>query len=273
MSEDVLQYEGKRVVVTGCASGMGAATAQILVDLGADVIGLDVKPTEVPVKTFIQVDLKDKQSIDDAVAAIDEPVHAVFSVAGLPGPPFSDLDTVLVNFVGARHLIESLVPKMPKGSAVACVASNAGLGWQQELPDLLPLVTTAGFDEGKAWCEANPTKIAQGYLPSKKLLNAWVAWRGPSLLDSGIRLNNTNPGPTDTAMMPTFEEQSGKDLIDAFIGPSNRRSTAEEQAWPLVFLNSPRSSYIAGEALHVDGGFLGAMVTGQIQVEIPEIAG
>jgi NAD(P)-dependent dehydrogenase (short-subunit alcohol dehydrogenase family) len=268
---DVLQYEGKRVVVTGCASGMGAATAQILVDLGAEVIGLDVKPTDVPVKEFHQVDLKDKSSIDALVAAVASPVHAVFSVAGLPGPPFSDLDTVLVNFVGPRHLIESLVPKMASGAAVACVASNAGLGWQQDLENLMPLVSSDGFDGGKAWCEANPDAIATGYAPSKKLTNAWVAWRGPSLMkEHGIRLNNTNPGPTDTAMMPTFEEQAGKELIDAFVGPSGRRSTADEQAWPLVFLNSPRSSYVAAEALHTDGGFLGAMVTGQLEVNLPD---
>ena len=70
-------------------------------------------------------------------------------------------------------------------------------------------------------------------------------------------------------MMPQFEAQVGADLINAFIGPSRRRSTAEEQAWPLVFLNSPRSSYIAGEALHTDAGFLGAMVTGQIEPALP----
>jgi len=269
MSEDVLQYAGKRAVVTGSASGMGAATAQILVDLGAEVIGLDVKPTEVAVKQSLEVDLRDRSSIDQAVSAIGGPVHAVFSVAGLPGAPFSDLDTVLVNFVGARHLIESLVPNMPAGSAAACVASNAGLGWQQEITELLEIVTTDGFDEAKAFLEAHPERIATGYMPSKKLVNAWVAWRAASLLDLGIRLNNTNPGPTDTAMMPTFEEQAGKELIDAFIGPSHRRSTPEEQAWPLVFLNSPRSSYIAGEALHTDAGFLGAMVTGQIDITMP----
>jgi NAD(P)-dependent dehydrogenase (short-subunit alcohol dehydrogenase family) len=67
-------------------------------------------------------------------------------------------------------------------------------------------------------------------------------------------------------MMPAFEASAGKELIDAFVGPSGRRSTAEEQAWPMLFLNSPRSSYITGEALHVDAGFLGAMVTGQIQM-------
>jgi NAD(P)-dependent dehydrogenase (short-subunit alcohol dehydrogenase family) len=118
-----------------------------------------------------------------------------------------------------------------------------------------------------AWVEANPEPMAAntGYLYSKKLTNAWVAWRGPQLIaDRGIRLNNTNPGPTDTAMMPAFEDYAGKETIDAFIGPSGRRSTAAEQAWPLLFLNSPRSSYIAGEALHTDAGFLAAQTTGQL---------
>jgi NAD(P)-dependent dehydrogenase (short-subunit alcohol dehydrogenase family) len=266
---DVLQYAGKRVVVTGCASGMGAAAAGLLVELGADVVGLDVKPTDVAVKQFLNVNLGDKSSIDEGVAAIDGPVHAVFSVAGLPGPPFSDLDTMLVNFVGPRHLIESLVPKLAPGAAIACVASNAGLGWEQQIEAWKPLISSAGFDEGKAWCEANTQQILSGYAPSKQAINAWVAWRASSLMPDGIRLNCTNPGPTQTAMMPAFEEANGKDLIDAFIGPSGRRSSAEEQAWPLLFLNSPRSSYIAGEAFHVDGGFLGAMVTGELKVELP----
>jgi NAD(P)-dependent dehydrogenase (short-subunit alcohol dehydrogenase family) len=263
--EDVLGYEGKTAVVTGAASGMGAATAGLLVELGASVVALDVKPTELAGARSIEVDLKDKASIDAAVAEIDGPVDAVFSVAGLPGPPFSDLDTMLVNFVGARHLVESLVPKMPSGAAAVCVASNAGLGWEQDITTLMELVATAGFDAGKAWCEANPQAIASGYLPSKKYLNAWVAWRSVTLLsERGIRLNCSNPGPTSTAMMPIFEEQAGKELIDAFVGPSGRRSSAEEQAWPLLFLNSPRSSYVSGEAFHVDAGFLAAMVTNQL---------
>ena len=93
-----------------------------------------------------------------------------------------------------------------------------------------------------------------------------MAWRGASLIQEGKRLNCINPGPTTTAMMPFFEEASGKDLIDAFVGPIARRSTAAEQAWPMVMLNSPRMSYVNGEALHTDGGFLGAMVTGQIDL-------
>ena len=64
--------------------------------------------------------------------------------------------------------------------------------------------------------------------------------------------------------MPAFEALAGKELIDAFVGPSGRRCEAEEQAWPMLFLNSPRLTYVAAEALHVDGGFLGAMTTGQL---------
>src|SRR5690349_9013344 len=89
--EDVLGYQGKQVVVTGAASGMGQATAAILVDLGARVVSIDVKPTDVAVAEHLEVDLRDPRAIDRAVASIDGSVHAVFSVAGLPGAPFSDL--------------------------------------------------------------------------------------------------------------------------------------------------------------------------------------
>ena len=270
--EDVLGYKGKRVVVTGSASGMGEAAAQILVDLGAEVLGLDIKPTSVPVSKHIEVDLLDPASIRAAVDAIGGSVDALFSVAGLPGPPFSDLDTVLVNFVGCRQLIEWLVPSMPSGSAIACVASTAGLGWQESVGELMPLVSSPDFASGKAWCEENAELLATstGYMLSKKALNIYVAWRAATLLPQGIRLNCTNPGPTDTGMMPAFEAASGADLINAFVGPSGRRSTSIEQGWPLVFLNSPHSSYIAGEALHTDAGFTGAMVTGQIEAIRPD---
>lgn len=262
--DDVLGYEGKRAVVTGAASGMGAAAAGLLIELGAEVVAIDVKPTDLAVRESLEVDLRDATAIDQAVAAIGE-VDAVFSVAGLPGPPFSDLDTMKVNFIGARQLIEGVSERMPAGGAVVCVASNAGLGWEQDIDKLLPFVSSPDFDSAVAWCDAHPDVIAGGYMFSKKALNGWVAWRACSLMkERGIRLNCSNPGPTDTAMMPAFEAQAGKELIDAFVGPSGRRSTAEEQAWPLLFLNSPRSSYVAGEAFHVDAGFLAAMITGQL---------
>ncbi|MBF4191991.1 dehydrogenase [Mycolicibacterium phlei] len=100
--EDVLGYAGKSVVVTGAASGMGEATARILVDLGAKVTALDIKPTTVDVAASHHIDLRDRASIEEVAAAIEGPVDGLFSCAGLPGPPFSEWDTILVNFVGAR---------------------------------------------------------------------------------------------------------------------------------------------------------------------------
>ena len=265
--EDVLGYAGRRVVVTGAASGMGAATAALLTELGARVTAVDVRRTETPAEQVIEVDLRDRAAIDAAAESIAAPIHGYFGCAGLPGPPFCALDVMLVNFVGARHLVELVLPKMAVGGAIAVVASNAAMGWQLELDQLMQLVTVDGFDAGKQWCESNAEVVeAAAYPFSKKAINAWVASRAATLIADGIRLNCINPGPTDTAMMPHFVEFAGANVIDAFVGPIRRKSTAEEQAWPLIFLNSPRSSYVNGESLVTDGGFFGAVQTGQLDL-------
>jgi NAD(P)-dependent dehydrogenase (short-subunit alcohol dehydrogenase family) len=262
--KDPLGYEGRKVVVTGAASGMGQAAATILAELGAKVVALDYKPVTVAVEQSLSVDLRDRDSIDAAVKGVGEGVDAVFSCAGLPGPPFSDLDTVVVNFVGARHLVESLVPVMPSGSGVACVASAAAIGWQQAVAALRPLVESPTFEEGKAWLEAHPDAVGySAYAFSKQVMNAWVSWRAADLIEQGIRLNCINPGPTDTPMMPAFHELAGKELVDLAVGPIGRYSTAEEQAWALVLLNSPRLSYVTGEVFNTDGGFTGAVLMGR----------
>lgn len=263
--DDVLGYEGKRVVVTGAASGMAEQAATILTDLGAEVIALDIKPVSADVKTAIEIDLGDRASIDAALAAIDGTVDAVFSCAGLPGPPFTDVQVVTVNFIGARHLIEGLVDQMPSGSAVACIASAAGIGWQQQIETFAPLLATETFEDAVAWIEAHPEVMPWGgYVCSKVVLNQWVASRSFDYsTERGIRLNCINPGPTDSAMMPQFQAFAGKEAIDAAIGPIGRYSEPVEQAWPIVCLNSPRLSYVSGEAFWTDGGFLGAITMGR----------
>src|SRR5688572_25949024 len=96
---DILGYKGKRVVVSGCFSGMGEATAKLLLDLGAEVHGLDYKDSTLPLASFSNVDLRDPTSIEAGVAAIGGKIDALFNCAGLPQscPP---MDVMKVNFIG-----------------------------------------------------------------------------------------------------------------------------------------------------------------------------
>jgi NAD(P)-dependent dehydrogenase (short-subunit alcohol dehydrogenase family) len=258
--EDVLGFAGKTVVVTGAASGMGEATAAILSRLGAEVIALDIKEPTVEVARTVLVDLRDKDAIERAAAQIDGPLDALFSCAGLPGPPFSELDTMLVNFVGARHLAEHLLPKLIEGASITCISSSAAHGWEKQAGLLTELVSTDGFDAAVAWLTDNEAKWNwSGYLFSKWTTDFWVSWWYADLAARGVRINCINPGPTDTAMMPAFQDFATKEVVDTAIGPVGRYATAEEQAWPVVLLGSPRMSYVGGTVLWTDGGWSGAM--------------
>ena len=266
--DDVLGYAGKRAVVTGAASGMGEAVASLLADLGATVVGLDRAEISTAVDQQITVDLLDLASITAAAEQVEGPVDAFFNCAGLPGPPFPEIDVMIVNFLGGRELITQVLPKMTAGSGIVYVASAGGLGWQPNLPNLLGLLETTGFEDGKEWLEANPDVWSySGYAASKQAINAWTAWACTDVMaEHGVRLNCTNPGPTTTAMMPFFHEANTKELVDAALGPIGRYSSAEEQAWPMIMLNSPRASYVVGETFFVDGGFFGALQTGRLDM-------
>jgi NAD(P)-dependent dehydrogenase (short-subunit alcohol dehydrogenase family) len=250
--QDVLGYQGKRAVVTGAASGMGEAAARLLVELGAEVHALDVKPVKVGVAQALLTNLAEQGSIDAAVAQLPPRVDALFNCAGLPGPPFSNLETLLVNFVGLRHLTEALLPRLPEGGAVAHITSVAGMGWRKNLENVKALVATRDFAAGKAWCEANPEKAA-GYLFSKQCIIYYTKLRAAELVGRRIRMNCLSPAPTATPMLPTFHAQAGKELIDQhFRAPVGRDATPEEMAEPLVFLNSRMARFVSGQNLFVD---------------------
>jgi NAD(P)-dependent dehydrogenase (short-subunit alcohol dehydrogenase family) len=260
------RYEGKRVVVSGGGgAGMGAAVVDDLVELGAEIHVLDLKEPTAKVAGFYQVDLRDPSAIDSAVAEIGGHVDALFNCAGLPGPPHSGLDTMLVNFVAARHLTERVVPLMDGQGAVATVSSAGGIGWEHMMDVIAELLATKGFDEARRWLDARPELVGEGYLFSKQVIIVWTFHAALDLAPQGIRVNCTCPGPTDTPMMPSFVDYMGQEFMDAFPKPlGGRNSTPQEQAHVLVFLNSDAASYMTGSNVYVDGGFTAGLTTGRL---------
>ena len=267
MGIERFRFDGRRCVVTGAASGMGKETAKLLVELGGEVYGLDIRPVEDVdgLAGSIELDLKDTASIEQALSTVGGEIHALCSVAGLPGAPFSDIDTITVNFLGARHLIETAVGRqmMPAGSAIGSITSFAGNGWEMQWGVVQELVTATDFDSGRKWCEANSFG---GYGPSKVAMNAYVAWRNAALLQQGIRINAIGPGVTQTGMSQAFVDQMGADFFANFPKPIGRDSSADEQAYPLAFVCSDAASYLSGTVIYTDGGLGGGMVTGTVQM-------
>jgi len=261
---DILGYEGRRCVVVGAATGMGKACASTLVEMGAEVIALDIAPVTVPVKQSLEVDLSDPASIEAAVAQVPGEVPALFVCAGIPGPPkFDNFQTMLVNFVGVRHVIEALLPQVPRGGAVALISSIAGIGYAKNLEKWQELMAISDFAAARAWCEANP-ETAAGYLGSKQALNVYTQMRASQLVPRGIRMNALLPCPTDTPMLPTFHEQAGgkQNLEQFFLAPIGRNATPEEMAEPLILLNSDAARFLSGHLLTVDFGYCGELNVG-----------
>ncbi len=255
-------YEGRRVVVTGAASGMGEATARLVAERGGEVWAVDIRAPAVDVARTLVTDLRDEHAIDATAAAIEAPIDAVFSCAGLAqtAPP---LDVMTVNFIGARHLIEGLVSKITPGGAIACIASVAAFRWPQHQESLADLMTVTRFDAARSWCESHADVVGDGYSFSKMATVWYVMWRAVQLAPIGVRLNAVSPGPVETPMMGHFEAAMGKGWMDAFPKPLGRLSRAREQAEALAFCNSPGASYLTGTNVHVDGGVTAAWVTGQ----------
>ena len=263
---DVLGYQGKNVVITGAASGMGQAAAQLLVNLGAQVYALDIAPVSVPVARAIKTDMKDVASIDAAVAELPAEVYALFNCAGVPSPPFSREDTVLINFTGLRYLTEALLPRMGDGSAIASIASTAGMGWKPALDKVREfLALDASFDSAAAWLADNAAATPDGYGFSKQCIIVYTMTMASELAQRGIRINCIAPSPTDSAFMQKLkgEGQIPDEAVELFLPPNGRYASGADMGEPLVLLNSKLAGFVSGNNLPVDFGYTAQVVMGQ----------
>jgi len=260
---NVLGYQGKNVVITGCATGMGKAAAELLVEVGAVVYALDIAEVTVPVKLAIKTDMKKKMSIDAAIAQLPDEIYALFNCAGVPHPPFSAVDTIMINFVGLRHLTEALIPRISDGGGIASIASTAGMAWQSNLDRVNEFLALEDFDAGAAWVQNIPEMNTDPYGFSKQCLIVYTMTNAKRLAERNVRINCIAPSPTATAFMDNLTKEVPEEAIKMFCPSIGRFAEPEEMGHPLVLLNSRLASFVSGLNVPVDFGYAAEVWMGQ----------
>lgn len=240
-------FEGLKALVTGGASGIGRATAELLAARGAQVAVLDLDPSTVEKPLFgHRADVTDDASVRQAVAA------AVADLGGLD---------VLINNAGV--------------GAQGTVEDNADEEWHRVLDvNVVGMVRTARaalphLRESAHAAIVNTCSIAAtAGLPQRAL---YSATKGAVLsltlamaadhLREGIRVNCVNPGTADTPwvgrLLDAAPDPAAERAALAARQPSGRLVTADEVAGAIAYLASPLSGATTGTALAVDGGMQG----------------
>lgn len=258
--KDYFGYNNKICVVTGAASGIGKATVDLLLELGAKVYALDIAKTPLTgVEKYIEVDLSDKDSIDKAMQQVPTHIDSFFGVAGLSGARTNYYKTFTVNYIANKYITEEyLKNRMTYGGSISYVTSTGGLYWEKYAHEY------ENFTKAKTWDEMitalhkqakENTLGLMAYPLSKRALNYYMSELAIELGPKKIRVNALLPGSTDTGMKEEFEvEAGGKDALIAETGTALRLAKPEEMAYPLIFLNSDMASFITGLPLIVDSG-------------------
>lgn len=260
--KDYFGYQGKVCVVTGAASGMGRATAEMLVDLGAKVYALDWNEVLLDgIEQYLAVDLSQKTSIDAAFAQLPETIDSFFGIAGVSGIKTDFNQTVTIDLLANKYICETyLTKRMKAGGAIAFITSTGGNNWEKEenKKEYMPLIEANGWEEMVSTLESlnlNTLPGPLGYMFAKMAMNFYTAYLQPIFASKQVRVNALLPGSTETGMKDEFSMAAGGDdkLLQA-TGFAGRLAESKEMAGPVVFLNSDMASFISGELLIVDYG-------------------
>ena len=255
--KDYFGYKDKICVVTGASSGMGKATVEMLVDLGASCYAVDLNPCDVSgIREFIKCDLSKKEEIDNLFSKLPEHIDCFFGVAGLSGSKTDYMTTFNCNYTANFYITEEyLTKRMTKGGSIVYVTSTAGLNWKEFRKEQSKVVQAKTWEEIESVVEPlakiSPSTFA--YMYSKRCLSEYAAMVAVKLGKMGIRVNNVMPGSTDTGMKDEFEKMAGgEEALLAETGVAHRLAESAEMAGPIVFLGSNMASFISGIDLCVD---------------------
>jgi NAD(P)-dependent dehydrogenase (short-subunit alcohol dehydrogenase family) len=242
-------------LITGSASGIGAATAALLISQGHRVIGVDVRDAD------IIADLGTHEGRETLIAQAREmsggALSAVVANAGLATESTA---TVAVNYFGALATLEGLQPLLaagPEPRAVVTVSMASLFPVDDELLD-----ACLAHDEPAALHRAHEL-IESGaggqiYGTTKRALSLWVRrnaataeWAG-----AGIPLNAVAPGIIRTPMTDQYlaTDESTQALLQMVPMPLNGVAEPRVVADLIVYLTSPANSHLCGQVVFVDGG-------------------
>jgi 3-oxoacyl-[acyl-carrier protein] reductase len=227
-----LDMRGKRALVTGAASGIGKATAQVLAQLGADLLLVDRAPLETAIAEVqamgvtcegSQGDLTDDTFLASLFAGAR--LHAMAHCAAiLEGRDWRQDRAWRERFHRVMEITMRAIDHMAAhgGGHIALVGSVAG--------------KTGGTS----------LNTPPDYSASKGAVHALVKWTSRHGVGQGVMVNAVAPGPVETPM--TRGSNLGPNL------PLRRMGRAEELAWPIAFLCTPAASYLSGAVIDVNGG-------------------
>lgn len=245
----------RTAVVTGSASGIGKATAELLAGQGVDVIGVDLKDADVC------ADLGTPDGRAAAVESVTEragsSLDVVVACAGISG---ANPAVPSVNYFGVVDLLAGLRPLLAAGTdpRVALISSVSSV----HPTDEALLGACLAHDEATARARSDELMAEQMwaflYSSSKAALARWVRRTAitPEWAGAGIALNAVAPGVVLTPMSAgLFDDPAMKTVMDQAVPmPLNSYAPPQAVAAPLAFLVSPANTHVTGQVLFVDGG-------------------
>src|SRR5262245_24306419 len=241
----------RTIVVTGSASGIGAATAECLRKDGHRVIDVDLRAGDVV------ADLGTQEGRSSALAAIERisggALEGVVSAAG--AGPYDDARIVTrVNYFGAIAMLDGLLELLARGRDPAVAISSIGAIFEA-------LAIPAYIEACLAGDEAGALRAIEGrdgntaYVNAKRAFALAVRRRAATWGARGVRLNAILPGSTATPMLDKLHvHEALGPQVRALPIPLGREARPSEMAGPIAFLLGPDASYVHGELLHVGGG-------------------
>ncbi|MEQ1735511.1 MAG: SDR family oxidoreductase [Rhodoglobus sp.] len=247
----------RTVVITGAASGIGKATAELLTQRGERVIGVDIRDTDVV------ADLATAAGREQMVAEVSTlsggKIDAIIANAGLATPTAL---TVSVNYFGAVETLTGLRPLLAKSKAPRAVVtvSMASL-FPPDEPLLDALV--AG-DEPAALIRGRELEAAGGdaanliYGTTKRALVRWVRRNaaGPEWAGAGIPLNAVAPGVVETPMTEAFTSttEAREAILKMVPMPLGGIFQPQDVAYLMAWLTSVENAHLCGQIVFIDGG-------------------